>query len=149
LVREQGSTANKGDDSSLAVQSKSGQAFRALVRFALPAAPAGCTLDRAELRLYADSVKPDRTIQVQAVTSAWEEMGVTWDTQPATTGPVATTPSGTDKGWKSWDVTQLVGGAEHGFLIRDADENGDAEQKFNSREKGTDVPTLVLTYRAQ
>ena len=78
-----------------------------------------------------------------------EETGVTWDTQPATTGPVATTPSGTDKGWRSWDVTQLVGGAEHGFLIRDADENGDAEQKFNSREKGTDVPTLVLTYRAQ
>ncbi len=146
---EQGSTSNKGDDSSLVVQSKSGQAFRALVRFALPATPAGCTLDRAELRLYAESIKPDRTIQVQAVTSAWQEMGVTWDTQPATSGPVATTSSGTDKGWRSWDVTQLVGGAGLGVVIRDADESGDAEQKFNSREKGTDVPTLVLTYRAQ
>lgn len=40
-------------------------------------------------------------------------------------------------------------GVSCGFLVRDADENGDAEQKFNSREKGTDVPTLVLTYRAQ
>ena len=39
-------------------------------------------------------------------------------------------------------------GANHGFLIRDAIENGSGlDQRFNSREKGSDnPPRLVLTF---
>ena len=36
---EEGSTSNKGDDSSLSVQSKQGQAFRSVVRFPLAVIP--------------------------------------------------------------------------------------------------------------
>mgnify|MGYP006216388347 CR=1 FL=1 len=38
-------------------------------------------------------------------------------------------------------------GANHGFLIRDANENQDHEQQFHSREKGSDnPPRLVITF---
>jgi large repetitive protein len=37
-------------------------------------------------------------------------------------------------------------GANHGFLIRDANENADAEQQFHSREKGSEPPQLVVTF---
>ena len=150
---EQGSTSNKGDDSSLVVQSKSGQAFRALARFPLPSLPAGCVVDTAELRLYADSFASGRTIQAQRVAGAWSEMGVTWTNQPATTGPSASSSSGSSKGWRTWAVGPQVAdmyatGAAHGFLIRDAAEGNDAKQVYFSREKGQNVPTLVIKYRA-
>ena len=37
-------------------------------------------------------------------------------------------------------------GANNGFLIRDAAEDQDAEQQFNSREKGSNPPQLVITF---
>jgi hypothetical protein len=39
-------------------------------------------------------------------------------------------------------------GSNHGFLVRDAAENADAEQQFNSREKGENQPQLLLTFAA-
>ena len=39
-------------------------------------------------------------------------------------------------------------GGNHGFLVRDAAENADAEQQFNSREKGENPPQLVITFAA-
>ena len=150
---EQSSTANKGDDSSLKVQSKSGNdAFRATVRFALPSVPAGCELESAELRLYAESAKPDRTIQVQRAATTWGEVTVNWPNQPARVGPVASTSSGSNPGWRSWAVTQQVAemyatSAPHGFVVFDQVENQDAEQVYRSRESGSNRPTLVVTFR--
>jgi hypothetical protein len=38
-------------------------------------------------------------------------------------------------------------GANNGFLIRDASENGSGrEQQFHSREKGENTPQLVITF---
>jgi hypothetical protein len=37
-------------------------------------------------------------------------------------------------------------GANHGFLVRDATENQDAEQQVHAREKGSSPPQLVLTF---
>jgi hypothetical protein len=37
-------------------------------------------------------------------------------------------------------------GINYGFLIRDATENNDAEQQFHSREKGSEIPQLVITF---
>jgi hypothetical protein len=149
---EEGSDANKGDDSGLKVQSKSGQAFRALVRFPLPTVPAGCAFDSADLRLYVESAKPDRTIRVQRVVDAWSEMSVHWAIQPATTGPVASSPSLADKGWQSWAVGEQVAamyadGTAHGFRISDAVETDDAEQTYRSRESGELLPRLVVRFR--
>jgi hypothetical protein len=152
---EQSSTSNKGDDSSLKVQSKEGSnAFRALVRFALPALPAGCTLDWSELRLYAEGAKPGRVIQVQRAAAAWSEMSVNWSNQPARTGPVSSAASGSDEGWRVWSVTQQVAemfgpGQAHGFVVFDSAENDDSEQVYRSREKDSGRPTLVIQLRPQ
>lgn len=66
--------------------------------------------DQAELRLYAESVIPGRTIDLQALSGPWQEMAVNWSTQPAATGAVASTGSGDDKGWRTWLVTEQVAG---------------------------------------
>ena len=104
----------------------------------------------ATLRLYAASARNGRTLQALRVNASWTENGVTWGSQPATTGTAVTTPSGT--GYRQRNVTAQVqamfdAGANHGFLIRDANENQDHEQQFHSREKAPDnPPQLVVTY---
>jgi hypothetical protein len=75
---------------------------------------------------------------------------VTWSNQPATTGPAATVASA--PGYREWSVgahvQAMFAGGNHGFLVRDAVENGGGmEQGFHSREKGTDnPPALVITF---
>ena len=124
--------------------------FRALVRFALPAAiPQGCRVGSASLRLFAASATPGRVLHALRVATGWSESLVTWNTQPQTTGAPAATASGV--GARLWDVTAQVQAmydstALHGFLIRDAAENGDAEQSFHSREKGESPPELTVVF---
>jgi CSLREA domain-containing protein len=150
-IDQASSSDNKGTDSVLKVMSKgSSSNLRALVRFALPAAiPTGCIVESATLRLFAASSASGRTLQALRVTAPWTENGVTWSNQPATNGTAATTTSGS--GYRQWNVTSQVqalyaAGANHGFLIRDATENQDAEQQLHSREKGESMPQLVLTF---
>ena len=146
-------SSNKGTDSILKVMSKSGNAnLRALVRFNLPAIPQGCVLDTAKLRLFAASASSGtRTLQAFRVNgTSWTEGGVTWANQPQTTGSAVTTTSGT--GYREWLVHTLVqamysSGTNNGFLIRDANENQDAEQQFRSRENSQNAPQLVLTFK--
>jgi hypothetical protein len=149
---DQGSaSSNKGADSILKVQAKSSNNYRALVRFSLPASPpAGCVVQSATLRLYAPSWTTGRTLQAFQLGASWSESGVTWTNQPATTGTAATTTSGS--GYRQWTVTSQVqaifsSGANHGFLVRDATEGGTGrEQQFHSREKGSNMPQLVVTF---
>ena len=151
-IDEHSPIQNKGDDSSLKVQSKApSENFRALVRFPLPQAPGGCVVQSAKLRLYSDSVpSAPRTLQALRLTSAWGEFNVTWSNQPLTAAPAAQTPAGF--GYVEWDVTAQVqamyAAGNHGFLIRDAQENdlaGD-EQSFFSREKLEQPPQLVVCF---
>jgi hypothetical protein len=70
--------------------------------------------------------------------------------QPATSGSPVTTSSGNN--WREWGVAALVQdmyapGANHGFLVRDANESQDHEQQFNAREKGENVPQLVIRFK--
>ena len=144
--------ANYGSDSILKVQSKSGNAFRALVSFQLPTATPGCTVESAILRLYSPSATAGRTLQTYRVDEAWTEAGVNWDSQPSTAGSPATATSGT--GYREWTVTDLVhamyAGSNNGFLIRDAAEGAAGiEQQFHAREKNENVPQLVLTFAPQ
>jgi hypothetical protein len=124
---------------------------RSLVRFPLPAAPDGCVLVTATLRLFAVSAASGRTLQAVRVTGSWTEDGVTWSSQPATTGPAATTAAGI--GWRQWNVLSQIramyAGANRGFLIRDASEGSGArrEQSFRSREAAAaERPQLVLSF---
>lgn len=147
---DQGSaSSNKGTDSILKVQAKSSNNNRLLVRFALPALPAGCVVQSATLRLYSASWSNNRTLQALRISANWTENGVTWSNQPATTGAAATTTSGS--GYRQWNVAAQVqamySNANNGFLIRDASEGGSGwEQQFHSREKGSDMPQLVITF---
>jgi len=142
---------NFGSDSSLKVKSQVSANARALIRFPLPILPSGCTgVASAALRMEASSAKEGRTLEALQVASAWTEAGVTWSNQPGVTGPAATTPSA--QGPLEWDVTeQLLGmytSVNHGFLIRDAVENGVGdEQALDSRHKITDnAPQLLLVF---
>jgi hypothetical protein len=147
---DQGSpSSNKGSDAILKVMSKSSNNLRAFVQFNLPTVPQGCVVQSATLRLYAASWRTGRTLQALQVNSSWSEDGVTWNNQPATTGAAAITSSGS--GWRDWEVATIVqsmydSGLNYGFLIRDATENNDAEQQLHSREKGENIPQLVITF---
>jgi parallel beta-helix repeat protein len=149
---DSGSTSqNKGTDSVLKVRSKSGGINRAVVRFTLPAIPSGCVLQSATLQMHAKSAVNGRTLQAFALGgAAWTENGVTWANQPTTSGAAATTTSGT--GWRNWavaaQVSAMYAGTNNGFLIRDASENNDHEQQFDSREAGANAPRLVLVFAA-
>jgi hypothetical protein len=145
-------SSNKGGDADLKVKAQgSSDNFRAAVRFNPPSLPEGCVVETATLRLRAGSFKSGRTLQALRLDGSWSEGSITWGNQPATTGPAATTASGSN--WRQWTVTSQVqamyaAGAHHGFLVRDATESGSgAEQVFYAREKGGgDRPQLVLTF---
>ncbi|MCL4858861.1 MAG: DNRLRE domain-containing protein, partial [Caldilineaceae bacterium] len=149
-IDQNSSSSNKGTDSILKVQGKSSNNnMRGLVRFNLPPMPEGCMVQSATLRLFAASWKNSRTLQALRVTGAWTENGVTWANQPATSGAPATATSGS--GWRQWNVAGLVQEmyaiANQGFLIRDATENsGSHEQQFHAREKGQNIPQLVIQF---
>lgn len=148
-IDQNSSGNNFGSDSIIKVQAKSGNNFRTLVRFALPAVPAGCVAQSATLRLYSPSWTNGRTLQALRINASWAENTVKWSNQPATTGAAATTTSGS--GYRQWTVTSQVqamyAGANNGFLIRDATEGGGGwEQQFHSREKGESIPQLVITF---
>lgn len=142
---------NKGQDADLKVKASGpSSSLRSLVAFTMPDLPAGCVVQTATLRLFAGSSAGGRTLRAVRLGAAWTEGAVTWSNQPATVGSVATTASGNN--YREWNVVSQVrdgygAGAHHGFLIRDANENGSgAEQTFHSREKGQNPPQLVLTF---
>jgi hypothetical protein len=152
-VLQSSPSSNYRNDSVLKVDSKNGSNnARALVRFDLPAIPAGCTVTGASLRLYAGSATTGRTLRALRVTANWTESGVTWSNQPATTNTAsATVASGS--GWRQWNVLTQVQtmytGTNYGFSIRDATEStsGGREQQLHSREKSPDQPPqLVITF---
>jgi hypothetical protein len=143
---------NNGIDAILKLQSKApSDNFRVLVRFTLPVdPPAGCEVGTAALRVYAAAATEGRILEAIRLAGDWSEETITWNNQPATTGAAATTGAGS--GYREWNVTAQVqamyaAGANHGFLIRDATEGGTgSEQQFHAKEKGENVPQLVLTF---
>jgi large repetitive protein len=143
-------SSNYATDSVAKVVSKSGDNARALVRFTLPTIPAGCQVTSAQLRMFAGGSSAGRTLQAFRASGAWTETGVTWSNQPATAGAAATTASGS--GWRQWSVrdqvTAMYAGTNHGFVIRDATENGGgSEQQLHTKEKAPDnPPQLIVTF---
>jgi hypothetical protein len=105
----------------------------------------GGTVTKATLRLYAYDGSADGP-QLYPAGNAWTEAGLTWDTMPARTGPLAD-----DKGkiasnsWVEFDVTTLVGGnGTYTFELASSSSDG---AYFWSKE-ATDAtlrPQLVLT----
>jgi CSLREA domain-containing protein len=138
---------NFGEDSSLKVRSAPGGNMRALVRFPLPAIPPGCAVIGSTLRLTAGGSVAGRTLEVLRLASNWTELGVRWINQPATDGDPALAPSG--EPIVMWGVTDQLGDmyllGNFGLLIRDAIENDNGEQVFDSRET-PDPPVLSVVF---
>jgi hypothetical protein len=151
-IEEKSPLDNKGADGELKLMSKApSENSRALVRFPIPQAPAGCVLQSATLKLYSDSA-PDVPSNVQALrlTGTWGENNVGWGNQPQSAGPAV--EAALAMGYVQWNVTPLVqAGAGNGFLIRHARENdpNGAEAAFFSKEKLESPPQLELTYSGQ
>lgn len=137
---------------SFGTRARTGEARRSVVKFPLPTPPTGCQFAGATLRMYQSGGSSGRVLQIYRATSNWTETGVTWNTQPTTTGSPAITTSGST-GFKTWDVGTMVAaqyaGTNHGFLLRDATEtsSSDIDTTFHPREDTND-PELVVTWTA-
>lgn len=148
-----GGTNFGADAVNFGVRSQTGGNGRSLVRFPAPTVAAGCSVATANLRLRTTTATTGRTLQVFKADASWTEGGVTWNTQPTSSGTAATVLTDAVLGWRQWDVTGLVGaagaGAPHGFLLRDANE-GEAIANDNvfSPKEGTYRPELVITFAA-
>lgn len=150
-IGEKKDKENHGTDQSIFVHSRTGgQNMRSLIRFDLSAIPAGCTVSRATLRLYATSADSSRVVDVYRVSGSWTETDVAWRNQPATVGAPASQPAG--PGWRSWSVTVQVqamfAGSNHGFLLRDETENNVSDpQEYVSREgAAANRPQLIVDW---
>lgn len=148
-VNEQQSTSNFGTRASLNVSARAGRRARTLLHFTLPAAPAGCTLASATLRVYNASATTTRSVSVVRAAATWAELGVTWDTQPAMTGTAVTAAAVV--GWMQWTVTNhvqaLYAGTNTGFVLLDAVEDGTnpSNQAFDSLD-AVNKPELTLQW---
>jgi hypothetical protein len=147
-------TSANGSDVDLLVRSRNGSRNRRiLVRFPLPALPAGCTVVNARLRLYVTNQAADRTIEAYRAAAAWTEATVTWNTQPAAAGTAATSvsPSAANL-WLEWSVARQVqamySSSNTGFLLRDSveDATSNQQQTASSREDAPNDPELIVTF---
>jgi hypothetical protein len=155
-VRQTTPTLNAGASNSIGVVSHYDSTnlvsanYRSVVRFPLPAVPAGCSVTAATMQLY-DALTPvGRIIAAARAASAWTEGTVTWATQPATVGPDALAPSpAATFGPLQFDVLDHVeamyAGANDGFVLRDSVEDAVTQnyQWMTSRESW---PQLTVTF---
>ena len=124
---------------------------RVLLGFDLRSLNPICEIEQAELRLYAASAAPDRTLAVYGLAGEWDENAVTWASQPAPAGDPAT--AGSASGWQSFDATGSVAAARGdmaGLMVRDTEEGATISQAqvYASREGAPDqAPVLVITLR--
>jgi hypothetical protein len=131
------------------IRSKSGENNRGFINFPMPAVPAGCEVGGATLALTARTWDLGRTIQIQRAASSWTETTITWNNQPAATGPIATVSSGEFYSVEvSQQVRDMYTSGQFGFVLRDATEDGpgDSMQKPYSKE-GSVLPALTISWQ--
>jgi large repetitive protein len=147
-------TEGHATSTDLRVRSETATDLRALLRFPLPSLPTGCNLATATLRLYNNTPDGGRVIQVWRLgtETTWTESGVTWATQPVTSGTAAVSTTVASDGWQQWSVATLVAAmyasGNNGLLLRDQieDDPVGAKQYYNSREAATNNPVLTVTW---
>ncbi len=140
---------------------------RAFIHFHLAAIPAHAVISRAELTLYGIGHEPHtastirhlrtNTAYLERVISTWEEHGVTWYNQPASTPADRITLEASTEHHQNYsiDITPFVRGwvrgtyENHGLILRLKKEEYYARMKFASRDNLSiaKFPTLEITYR--
>jgi hypothetical protein len=142
---------------------------RSLIGFDLSVIPAGATIQSAYLSLYAwdmfngtgsgqhSTSSGSNAAYIERVMSPWDEMTVTWDTQPSTTNlnqvtiPASTSPT---QNYPNIDVTAMVTdmiaspASSHGFMIKLISEVHYRRLNFCSSEHPDSLkrPMLQITY---
>ncbi len=135
-----------------------GKIVRSLVKFDLSDIPAGTNISSAALNArHVDSwdfEDRSQTITAYAVTSAWSECAVTWDTRPGVGAAYGsqTLPWASGQ-WYAFDVTALVQGwidgtiPNHGVWLRGPEISGtDSSWRGFATSESDDVPYLSITY---
>lgn len=136
----------------------------ALVQFHLaPAVPPNAAIDSARLELrcvlmrYVEPNNPfPVSVAARFVTSAWDEMTVTWNTRPSTSGWEARTDVHWGiGGWQGWNATgftrawQANPASNHGLEVCGIPDTARYGLTYVSREwdEASWRPRLVVTYR--
>lgn len=134
-------------------------AERSLLYFDVDAAvPAGATINSALLQLNLSYANPPddaaMTMIARDLLTPWNELTVTWNTEPTWGDVWATSDVGTTMGWYEWEIGDLVTTwvdgtrANNGIEVEgDEDPARAAERAFSARETTTDnYPRLVIDY---
>jgi hypothetical protein len=154
---------NKGGETRVRTRPESGEEKHSLLRFDLSGIPSGAIIDSATLTVVSKNGRDNHVVEVHALTTAWSEMGATWNAPDGSeawaagafgsadydpTGYGTFVPVGGDT-QVSVDVTALVerwvnqGLANHGLmLLATGADNGDAE--WYSREESNASRHAVL-----
>ncbi|MEV0425622.1 DNRLRE domain-containing protein [Micromonospora sp. NPDC050495] len=118
------------------------------LRFPLPATPAGRRVVSARLELaFQKLTEQPAALRLHPVAStSWSE-SITYANRPAM-GPAMTTVDLTGQGTTSvsFDVTDVVGQAAGARSFAVTNPSAESAAVVNSRERGTDVPTIVISY---
>ena len=95
------------------------------------------------------------SIGAYQVNSEWQENTITWDNQPSSSSEAEAFSAFSTMGWRTWSIDDLVQGwidgsiANHGILLKAADESTDKEAWFSSSDYTDDAtkhPKLVVSY---
>jgi len=160
-------TTNYSTSWRLSVGTTTTGAGRALIKFPLPAIPAGTTITSADLGLYYDQTFTDgsRDVPMQALqaNASWDATTATWSSANSIGGPVAgtsTMPGNAVDVWNHFPVTSAVqawvnGSPNNGFVIKATNEAalglGGPRFEGSIYAYGGEVvnyPKLTITYGA-
>lgn len=159
-LSEYSSTLNNGTSNSMLIQTwGSNNNYRGIIRFDISSIPSGATISSAEVKLQQiGTLGYQRTINLHAVTAAWNESTITWSNfsgqfnSTASASHVLNYPSSTQGVWNvTSDIQAMVNGslANNGWLIKDANESEWGQYwTFGTREHAGSQyrPVLVVTY---
>ena len=128
---------------------------RGFVRFDLPSMPRGISLTAVRFQAYQTDIHAEDGFRVFDVADSWDEMSVTWDSQPPVGALLGVMPVSFGQActFEDPDLTSLVGrwrdGSQpnHGLSFRVIDEQASGGDTFASRETTFwDPPQLTLEY---
>ncbi|MFX1466507.1 MAG: DNRLRE domain-containing protein [Promethearchaeota archaeon] len=123
---------------------------RAYLKFNLSEVPSGSTINSAKLRLH--TVVVTETTKIGAFycpDNSWEELEITWENAPDTSGDAVDIVSVADPGeWHEWDVTSIAKKDTTISIVLQIDDSEKSKNpwvSFRTKETNRD-PQLVVEY---
>jgi len=118
--------------------------IQSLLRFDVMGIPPGATISSATLRLYVSN-SSNTSGALEQVSGSWSEATTTWDNAPAVGDFIADLSNPATAGaWSEADITQVISGdGTYDFYLTSSSSDS---VTFNSREAGSNLPTLTVEY---